>query len=362
MSGAINTIIYFILSFLISTGTAALVEDTPEETAEKYFADLAAGKQQIFREYDHKNDLMEIQKDTTKDLRFKISETRIRGDVAVARVRLTTGDFSGVQKAYRQNSYRYVMENLYSESIGDKNKLAGSCLKIYKDQVAEAAESEGKNSSEIFMAMEKNADGEWQVIMTHENRRAIMGGLELPGGEAKEDTKEDLSDKLRKDTVDYVLQQEEIPAYSYDQVQVMDMSKPSGVTVEDLKMVTRYKLVGTEEKLYELEQNYNLNCLLLLAIASHESAYGTMQFHPNNVCGYGYSGFSSINDCLDTVGRVLAKNYLDSSGPYYKGNTIDSVNRTYAADPSWDSKVARKVAYFYEIISENHNRQLEKLK
>ncbi|MCF0144290.1 MAG: glucosaminidase domain-containing protein [Firmicutes bacterium] len=171
----------------------------------------------------------------------------------------------------------------------------------------------------------------------------------------------DLGNTLRQQTVDYVIEKEEIPAYTYAQVQAMDMSKPSGVTVDDLKQVTRYKLVGTEETLYNLEQNYNINCLLLLAIASHESAYGTMQFHPNNVCGYGYSGFASVNQCLDTVGRALAKNYLDPHGSYYKGNTIDAVNKTYAADPAWDSKVAKKVTYFYKVISENHNKQLEKL-
>ena len=172
----------------------------------------------------------------------------------------------------------------------------------------------------------------------------------------------DLANILREKTVDYVIDKEEIPAYTYEQVQTMDMSKPSGVTVADLKLVTRYKLVGTEKKLYQMEQDYNLNCLFLLGVASHESAYGTSQFHKNNVCGYGYSDYDSIDDCLDIVGRVLAKNYLDPDGPYYKGTTIDSVNKTYAADPAWDSKVARKVAYFYKVISENHNKQLEKLK
>ena len=60
----------------------------------------------------------------------------------------------------------------------------------------------------------------------------------------------DLANSLREKTVDYVLEQEEIPAYSYAQVQAMDMSVPSGVSVEDLKLVTKYKLVGTEETLY----------------------------------------------------------------------------------------------------------------
>ena len=172
----------------------------------------------------------------------------------------------------------------------------------------------------------------------------------------------DLANTLRETTVDFVIEQEEIPAYTYVQVQAMDMSIPSGVTVDDLKLVTRYKLVGTEETLYKLEQEYDLNCLFLLAIASHESAYGTAQFRPNNVCGYGGKGFSSINECLETVGRALANSYLSPSGAYYKGNTIAAVNRTYAADGAWNVKVARKVAYFYQIISENHNAQIEKLK
>ena len=172
----------------------------------------------------------------------------------------------------------------------------------------------------------------------------------------------DLANTLRERTVDYVLEQEEIPAYTYAQVQSMDMSVPSGVTVDDLKLVTRYKLVGTEETLYKLEQEYDLNCLFLLAIASHESAYGTAQFRPNNVCGYGGKGFSSVNECLETVGRALANSYLSPGGAYYKGKTIAAVNRTYAADGSWNVKVAKKVAYFYKVISANHNAQLEKLK
>ena len=172
----------------------------------------------------------------------------------------------------------------------------------------------------------------------------------------------DLANTLRKRTVDYVIEQEEIPAYSYAQVQSMDMSVPSGVTVDDLKLVTRHKLVGTEETLYQLEQEYDLNCLFLLAIASHESAYGTAQFRKNNVCGYGGKGFSSINECLRTVGRALANSYLSPGGAYYKGKTIAAVNRTYAADGAWNVKVARKMASFYQTISANHNAQLEKLK
>lgn len=373
MHGILNTIIYFIMSTMLSTGAATIIEDTPAEVVENYFADLASGQQQIVQEYKDCDGLKQVEADALKNLDYKIEDAMAKGDVAVAKVKVSNRDFSSVGDAYMKDSHKYVMDHLYDKDITDKKKLAGECLKIYEKDVAEAAGNGEKVYTEIFLPMVKNEDGDWQVLLKDETRSALMGGLALPGVDADSDRenakadqtkagKTDFADTLRESTVDYVLDQEEIPAYSVAQVQALDMSKPSGVSVEDLKLVTRYKLVGTEEKLYELEQNYNLNCLFLLGIASHESAYGTMQFHPNNVCGYGYSGFPSINDCLDTVGRVLAKNYLDPSGPYYKGNTIDSVNRTYAADPAWDSKVARKVSYFYGIISENHNRQLEKLK
>ncbi len=194
------------------------------------------------------------------------------------------------------------------------------------------------------------------------NAKQDAAGLRQAAVNAKQAEKLDVGNSLRAITVDEIFERDYIPSYSFSQVCNMDMSKPSGVTVEDLKLVTRYELVGLEEKLYQMEQDYDLNCLFLLGIASHESAYGTSQFHPNNICGYGYSGFSSKEACLDKVGRALAKYYLNPSGPYYKGTTIDAVNRTYAADPAWDRKVANKITYFYKIISEQHNDQLNKLK
>ncbi|MDO4176265.1 MAG: DUF5105 domain-containing protein [Bacillota bacterium] len=367
MNGIINTVIALILSTFMSMGMATVIEDEPEEAVEDFFAGLSSGQQQIIEEYKDCDELEKIQEDIFRNVEFKVEDARTKGDVAVAKVKVTNSDFSGVKDAYEEESYNYVMENLYSDDIADKKKLSGECLDIYEKEIAEAADKGDKTTTEIYLAMEDDGNNGWRIILDDETKSALMGGLSLPASEEKDGDsekkkKEDLANTLREETVSYVLEQEEIPAYSYEEVQAMDMSKPSGVTVEDLKLVTRYKLVGTEETLYQLEQDYNLNCLLLLSIASHESAYGTMQFHPNNVCGYGYSGFSSVDECLNTVGRVLAKNYLDPSGPYYKGKTIDDVNKTYAADPAWDSKVANKMVYFYKVISENHNKQLEKLK
>ncbi|MCI5535807.1 MAG: glucosaminidase domain-containing protein, partial [Clostridiales bacterium] len=120
--------------------------------------------------------------------------------------------------------------------------------------------------------------------------------------------------------------------------------------------------VGLEEAFWQAEQNYDVNCLFVMAIASHESANGTMCFRPNNMFGFGTSGFSSKAECIDVVSRALANNYLSTSGSLYSGKTISSVNKRYAASTTWDDKVARNMTRYYSVISQHHNAALEKLK
>ena len=172
----------------------------------------------------------------------------------------------------------------------------------------------------------------------------------------------DLANTLRVSTVDYVLDKEEIPAYSYDQIWDMDMSKPSGVTVADLKLVTRGNLVGLEDAFWKAEQDNDVNCLFVMAIASLESANGTICFRPNNMFGYGSKGFSSKAEGIAVVSRALANSYLKPGGGLDSGHRITDVNRRYAASSTWDEKVCRNMTRYYSVISANHNKQLEKLK
>ena len=172
----------------------------------------------------------------------------------------------------------------------------------------------------------------------------------------------DLATPLREDTVSEVLKAESIPAYSYDQCWSMDVSKPSGVTLADLKLVSRGAFVGIEDAFLKAEQDYGVNCLFVMAIASLESANGTKCFRHNNMFGFGGRSFSSKSECVDVVSRALANNYLSPGGSLYKGKRITDVNKRYAASSTWDNKVCRNMARYYSIISPNHNAQLEKLK
>lgn len=172
----------------------------------------------------------------------------------------------------------------------------------------------------------------------------------------------DIASPLRQKTVDNVLEGESIPAYSYDDCWSMDVSKPSGVTLADLKLVSRGAFVGIEDAFYQAEQDYGVNCLFVMGIASLESANGTICFRPNNMFGFGNSGFSSKSECVDVVSRALANNYLSPGGSLYNGTRVTDVNKRYAASSTWDEKVCRNMARYYSIISPNHNARLEELK
>ena len=172
----------------------------------------------------------------------------------------------------------------------------------------------------------------------------------------------DLADALRVSTVNAVIEEESIPAYTNAQIRKLDVSKPSGVTKSDLKLVTQGALVGLEDAFLKAEQDYGINCLFVMAIASHESANGTICFRPNNLFGFGRSGFSSKAEGIDVVSRALARNYLSPGGSLYSGKTISDVNKRYAASTTWDDKVASKMTHYYSVISSHHNAALEKLK
>lgn len=172
----------------------------------------------------------------------------------------------------------------------------------------------------------------------------------------------DLADALRTSAANRVIADETIPAYSESQVRSMDVSKPSGVTEADLKLITKGNLKGLEGAFVKAEKDYGVNCLFVVAIASLESADGTMCFKPNNMFGFGKSGFSSKAEGINVVSKALAQNYLRPGGSLYCGKTISDVNKRYASSSTWDDKVAARMTSYYGTISKNRNATLAKLK
>lgn len=202
------------------------------------------------------------------------------------------------------------------------------------------------------------------LYITVENIRsdaaAASNALSKEGAASASDV--DLASTLRTSTVNRVIEGETFPSYSTSQIMSLDISQPSGVTVSDLELVTTGGLTGLEEAFYQAEQDYGINCLFVMAIAAHESANGTICFRPNNMFGFGSSGFSSKAEGIDVVSRTLANSYLSPGGSLYSGKTISAVNRRYAASTAWDDRVAANMVRYYSTISQHRNAELEKLK
>lgn len=171
----------------------------------------------------------------------------------------------------------------------------------------------------------------------------------------------DFLDDLRKKTVSKVKKEEKLKSYSLSEIYSMDVSKPSGVTAEELSFITKQNLVGLEDAFVKAEKDYGVNCLFLVAIASMESANGTICFKPNNMFGYGSSGYSSKAECIDDVANGLANNYLKEGASLYNGKTISDVNKRYASSSTWDDKVANNMYNYYAVISERRNSALNDL-
>lgn len=167
---------------------------------------------------------------------------------------------------------------------------------------------------------------------------------------------------LRAQTAQKVKKQVAIPSYTTQQLYKLDLSKPSGATAADLKLITKQGLVGLEDAFIEAEKKYGVNALFLIAIASLESANGTICFKPNNMFGYGSKGYATKEDCIDDVASGIGNNYLKPSGPFYYGKTINDVHKRYASSSTWDDKVARNMQHYYSVISASRQKALKNLK
>ena len=117
----------------------------------------------------------------------------------------------------------------------------------------------------------------------------------------------------------------------------MDLTKPSGLTLEDYKKIlsgnpsdTNKIIENNAENFYNAEQKYGVNGIFLASMAIHESAWGTSKIAKDkkNLFGFGaydrspYESANSFDDyskCIDTVAKYLAKNYLYPAGTKLKG-------------------------------------------
>ena len=160
-----------------------------------------------------------------------------------------------------------------------------------------------------------------------------------------------LTDALIKQTEDNL--RNKIPDYSLSDLVSLDLTKPSGITAEELEKVAKYGLDGLGDEFIKAEADYHINAVFLMSIAILESGWGRYMFRPNNMFGFYGHDFSSKAECVDVVASKIARNYLTDGGAFHYGNTVRDVNTKYATNPEWHLKVARNMKMLYSDMRED---------
>lgn len=159
----------------------------------------------------------------------------------------------------------------------------------------------------------------------------------------------------------------------------MDLNIPSDLSLAQFKKILENDsndknnvFTNNAEYFYYAEKQYKINGVFLAAVAVHESGWGTSTIakNKNNLFGYGavdsnpYGGaysFSSYNEGIDLVARVLTKYYLNpegteiydgniANGKFYSGSNLSAVNRRYASDKNWANSVYKWMKYLYNNL------------
>ena len=141
--------------------------------------------------------------------------------------------------------------------------------------------------------------------------------------------------------------EEEIPPITYN---TNNIAHKSGYTAEQFdaiinkvftdmnKEITSMTTIG--DSLYTIEQEYDVNGLYLLGIASLESGWGTsgLATKSNNIYGLLGRKFNSVDECTEYMGRWIQSEYID------KGyDTLDKIQTKYC--PNGGSKWINDVTW-----------------
>lgn len=132
----------------------------------------------------------------------------------------------------------------------------------------------------------------------------------------------------------------------------MSLLSPSAITAYELnQFLYGTGMQGLGEAFVKAELETGVNAIFLTSLAIHESAWGKSRIaqDKNNMFGYGaydwspYESavyFNTKTEGIIFVAKKLKENYLLSSGKYYHGTSLPSVNTRYSTDSKWSSKIA----------------------
>jgi len=136
----------------------------------------------------------------------------------------------------------------------------------------------------------------------------------------------------------------------------------------DAKQFTEYMqkfpcLAGIEDALLKIQDEYNVNALLILAIVRLESGNGKSSIaqSKNNLGGLivsqnsvaVYKSFDTKSDCIIYMAKLLSENYLTKGGKYFNGYTLPDIAQRYSTSPdAWTDLVGNMLCQVQKGIDE----------
>lgn len=185
-----------VISVMMQAGTESIVATTPREAVVDFMEGLENRDTYVMEKYmddSYVNFITNVQGDEAvvermndalfSGFTYKIEDMAVKNDVAVAKVTITSCNFSGVLDAYNTVSYQYVVDNLYTDEIADKDWLNAQCLELYVEQVEEAAAVGATMETTVFIPMVDDGFYGWNIIMTDGLMSSVLGNLQIPTGQ-----------------------------------------------------------------------------------------------------------------------------------------------------------------------------------
>lgn len=159
------------------------------------------------------------------------------------------------------------------------------------------------------------------------------------------------------------------PSYSQINPWNMDLRSPSSVTAYEIDEIALKgtALEGLGKDFVKAELEYGVNAMFLVSLAIHESGWGRSAIakNKNNLFGFAaYDGspyasattFPTKGASVMAAAKLLSRSYLRSDAPYYGGGyTGAHVNKKYASDPNWSSKIGATMKKLDKKILEKQN-------
>lgn len=189
-------IIVIVLSLLMLTafcGCDVSVTE-PEEIVDGFFQAMKDKDEDVLILYTENSDMntllhctgdeeqvARMYENVVKNLSWKIVSVEKSEDqqTAAVEVEISNTNMSGVLKAYQKKASSYMREALYDEDV-TKDGLNAKCLELYVDQIEKAAaETENLVVEVVTVQLTKNEDYSWDMEMSDELMKAIIGGLKF---------------------------------------------------------------------------------------------------------------------------------------------------------------------------------------